>query len=641
MSTAQSLVSKCHLAPYGHGEDTTVDREVRNTWELNAATEFSLLNPAWQPFIDRLTTTCARALGIDTNSHNVTAKLYKLLVYEVGGKFEVHHDSEKALGMFGSLVIVLPSPFMGGELVIHGPGGRHNESFEWDPSLKSSFGLQYAAFYGDCEHEVKPVTSGYRVCLTYNLMTSPSDLDELPKVDTSTAVFEEYLASYCASETKGRNGVYLGRTEYTELSEDRTKVELISRAPYIVYGESIGHALLKTTSAICEDDDEENRESYNVATQVTPVGYFKEYEWVEDEQRHVPYTGNEGDYSEYWYASAALIVMPVEENLKLTAWRYGMKYAVDDWLKLESGDPNVFRQCANALFHQYGNWSTSDDAFVDATDVLLHKFHDTDLILSMLDECSMIGYQPRLASAMNTIGWDKLETVIGMARRGASSMNLVASLLTEATPEDSREMLLNIDALRPPSPTTGNPYGKLPNVSTLHRLFKATYPYSKAIIESWVAIEYWEMLVVLIVPAFVMFSKTLDSIPEDVGGWLTNLLEKVEAGVPEPGSWTLWVPSSWWVGCCAGCDKLAAFLRSPTARTHTIVGTRAHFTRYYFAFVTAADLMAVGLTDFKWNKLEKKATQEEWQTKALDQVAALRRLTADCERGGKRQKLAV
>jgi hypothetical protein len=29
--------------------------------------------------------------------------------------------------------------------------------------------LRFAAFYADCEHEVRPITHGSRICLTYNL----------------------------------------------------------------------------------------------------------------------------------------------------------------------------------------------------------------------------------------------------------------------------------------------------------------------------------------------------------------------------------------------------------------------------------------------------------------------------------------
>lgn len=46
---------------------------------------------------------------------------------------------------------------------------RHNGrevKFDWSGDSKD---IQWAAFYSDCEHEVLPVTSGYRVTLTYNL----------------------------------------------------------------------------------------------------------------------------------------------------------------------------------------------------------------------------------------------------------------------------------------------------------------------------------------------------------------------------------------------------------------------------------------------------------------------------------------
>ncbi|TMW62130.1 hypothetical protein Poli38472_009623 [Pythium oligandrum] len=354
---AKNLISKCHLAPYGHGEDTIVDQHVRNTSELNAATEFSLENPAWQPFIDCLTATCARALGIDTNTRTVTARLYKLLVYEVGEKFEKHQDSEKAQGMFGSLVIVLPSVFTGGELVVHGPGGRHGESFVWDPSVKSTFGLQYAAFYGDCEHEVKSVTSGYRICLTYNLTMSLTDTEELPRVDTSLDVYKEvcdavkhlldckstknsfvymlehaytrrglgfeflknrdllvaqYLAWYCAKESNGYCGLYLAQAEHTEKSDGSSYRELKTQPPYVAYGESMERALVKVALlARSKYGDPRNRsERYKEDSQVVPTDYFADFEFDEDACRQVPYMGNEGGSWENWYATAALVVKP-------------------------------------------------------------------------------------------------------------------------------------------------------------------------------------------------------------------------------------------------------------------------------------------------------------------------------------------
>ena len=39
------------------------------------------------------------------------------------------------------------------------------------------FRIQYAAFYADCEHEVRPLKKGYRLCLVYNLTLARSKKD--------------------------------------------------------------------------------------------------------------------------------------------------------------------------------------------------------------------------------------------------------------------------------------------------------------------------------------------------------------------------------------------------------------------------------------------------------------------------------
>jgi len=77
--------------------------------------------------------------------------------------------------MLGSLVVVFPIPHQGGELVL-----RHkNREWTFDANalttLRSSPSLGYVAFYSDIEHEVLKVTNGYRVTLTYNLYSTPSE----------------------------------------------------------------------------------------------------------------------------------------------------------------------------------------------------------------------------------------------------------------------------------------------------------------------------------------------------------------------------------------------------------------------------------------------------------------------------------
>jgi predicted 2-oxoglutarate/Fe(II)-dependent dioxygenase YbiX len=60
--------------------------------------------------------------GLGCQDVLVTAELYKLLIYEEGCFFLTHRNTEKTPGMFGTLVISLPCPHRGGELVIHHAG---------------------------------------------------------------------------------------------------------------------------------------------------------------------------------------------------------------------------------------------------------------------------------------------------------------------------------------------------------------------------------------------------------------------------------------------------------------------------------------------------------------------------------------
>src|SRR5271156_1282008 len=49
--------------------------------------------------------------------------------------------------------------------------------FDWS---NDSTSVQWAAFYSDCEHEVLPVTDGYRVTITYNLLYTSFQLNQSP-----------------------------------------------------------------------------------------------------------------------------------------------------------------------------------------------------------------------------------------------------------------------------------------------------------------------------------------------------------------------------------------------------------------------------------------------------------------------------
>ncbi len=163
---AKSLIAACQVAPYGKGTETLVDTRVRKTFELDP--QKFRLGDEWDSAIARATRTFADSLGLPADQLEV--RLYKLLVYEKGGFFLPHRDSEKHDRMVASLIVVLPNPFEGGRLIVRHGAARQQLAFE---EAAAGRGPCFAAFYADCEHEVERVTHGVRIALAYNLVLKP------------------------------------------------------------------------------------------------------------------------------------------------------------------------------------------------------------------------------------------------------------------------------------------------------------------------------------------------------------------------------------------------------------------------------------------------------------------------------------
>jgi len=161
---AKDMIRVARKAPFGKGSKTMLDTAVRSSWEIDAC-EISFNNNDWNKFIKSIIERIKPELGLE--EYEVTANLYKLLIYEKGDFFLTHKDSEKEKGMFGSLIIALPAKHTGGELNITFDGRTEVIDFA---GPANQYKIQYAAFYADCDHGIAPVTSGYRVCLAYNLV---------------------------------------------------------------------------------------------------------------------------------------------------------------------------------------------------------------------------------------------------------------------------------------------------------------------------------------------------------------------------------------------------------------------------------------------------------------------------------------
>ncbi|MEX1229189.1 MAG: 2OG-Fe(II) oxygenase [Planctomycetaceae bacterium] len=164
---AAALKKVARQAPYGKRTQTLVDTDVRRVWEVDAQ-QVSFANPEWQEVVQQIVRTVQVELGLE--KQQLEANFYKLLLYEKGSFFLGHRDGEKLDRMVATLVIALPAAHEGGELVVRHEGREVVVDF----GAESRFQTQYAAFYSDCEHEVRPLTSGFRLSLVYNLTLAKS-----------------------------------------------------------------------------------------------------------------------------------------------------------------------------------------------------------------------------------------------------------------------------------------------------------------------------------------------------------------------------------------------------------------------------------------------------------------------------------
>lgn len=162
-SQIAALIKQAVRAPFGRGEETILDPSVRKVWQL-PPDKVTIGGKSWAASFEGIMAKVAAGLGCERGA--MTAELYKLLIYDEGGFFRAHRDTEKAGGMFGTLVMVLPSAHRGGELIVRHAGREVVVDLSGDEVSEIAF----AAFYADCEHEVRPIASGNRVCLIFNLV---------------------------------------------------------------------------------------------------------------------------------------------------------------------------------------------------------------------------------------------------------------------------------------------------------------------------------------------------------------------------------------------------------------------------------------------------------------------------------------
>ena len=244
--------------------------------------------------------------------------------------------------MFGTLVIQLPSNYSGGQLIVY----HHSKSMEFDFSgLAGCNNFHYAAFYADCQHEIKPVTKGHRVCLVYNLLsqsencTSPSDNDQIiSEIISSMQQWNgddppmmTYLLEhqYCESSLSFQSLKNIDRAVADVLREARSKFQFdlylaqvdlhqnwSASLGYGYYGDDYeAEELIEEIITACDLKSPNGKIIARIDLNkefLVPKGYFEEVD--PDDEDFQEATGNAGATLDKQYSCAALLLWPSQNR---------------------------------------------------------------------------------------------------------------------------------------------------------------------------------------------------------------------------------------------------------------------------------------------------------------------------------------
>ena len=212
------LLDVCSVASYGNKGKDVIDKNYQNFFKLDPDNFFTSFHVCSTPILQEIQSIVPTVVGLK-------AELYKLNIYAHGGFFKAHVDTPCSEKMFGSLVVCLPTQFTGGELIVR----HHKEEIKYDWSSTASdtsSTLHWAAFFSDVEHEVLPVSEGYRVTLTYNLSYQSEASDST--FDVKTCSFYKLLQATLSNPVFMRDGGVLGFNSHYSYVFDTQWADLLA-----------------------------------------------------------------------------------------------------------------------------------------------------------------------------------------------------------------------------------------------------------------------------------------------------------------------------------------------------------------------------------------------------------------------------
>ena len=194
----ESICNLANPAPFGKGSKTIYDENIRKALEITADRIETKCKP--DTYYDRFENVFK---SIVPPGKKFNFKLYKMHIYQEGGKFEKHKDTLHASNHYATLIVGIDTKFNGGKLHLY-----ENEK-ELITCSFNCWGENSIIFLTDVEHEVMPVTSGTRIVLQYDVYLEDENIsykeEKQDEDEDEDCVFNKKNKKYLSAENYIQN----------------------------------------------------------------------------------------------------------------------------------------------------------------------------------------------------------------------------------------------------------------------------------------------------------------------------------------------------------------------------------------------------------------------------------------------------
>ena len=382
----EQLKNVMEKAPFGKGSELVYDEKVRKALHIDSS-KIKVDNS-----FDKLVGIVAAQLGLECS---IEARLHKLVLYEEGGTFDWHQDTEKSKGMFGSLVIHLPSYHEGGELLI-----RHEGTLikSINNQQEGEDGFYYTAFYSDCFHKVNPISKGHRFTLLYDLLVkNTSNTISITNANQKAKMILDNFINTVRNEAKGEDTkprfVFRLDHKYSDTNRnllkgrDREKLSLLQNMKdengNDLFFIALGHAKRKSSGYESDEDDWEYEDEATITTYL-PHSLFNEpddfsFTLTDEETEDLfsspyrtesdGYQGNAPATVEHWYKESFAMIWLTEHHFSMVSPHYDI---TDEICRLVKTHPAYGKKYLDEFIKSGNNF---EEAVAQSTLILRDKDH--------------------------------------------------------------------------------------------------------------------------------------------------------------------------------------------------------------------------------------------------------------------------